>query len=180
MCVVQNKNSQMLSWCLPCILLISMVLLFLISIHSVYAESNISDDETLRTGEAEEETVEDVLDISKTKPAGPEVNNIVVGPEEVQLKTATIIALNKITAKSQELKLHVGESKYFYNIEIKIHKCIKNLDKYLPDNKVLLTITEYKINEDPATVFQGWLFSSNLSISTFEHPVYEVFPTNCI
>lgn len=96
-------------------------------------------------------------------------------------KIAKIIALNKITATSKEMILKTGEpSQYFGNIEIKVHKCLKNSDPYAPDNQILLTITESRIDEDQILIFQGWLMSSSMSVSTFEHPVYEVFAKDCL
>ncbi len=92
---------------------------------------------------------------------------------------AKVIALNKTTAKSSEITLKVGDAQYFGNVEIKIHKCSKSLDPYSPDNKILLTITEHKIDEDPLIIFQGWMMSSNISVSTLEHPVYEIFAKEC-
>ncbi|MFV9850732.1 MAG: DUF2155 domain-containing protein [Rickettsia aeschlimannii] len=90
-----------------------------------------------------------------------------------------IIALNNITATSEEIDFKVGEEKYFGNIKIKLHKCIKKLDPYNEDNYLLMTITEYKIDEDPNLLFQGWMISSSISLSTFEHPIYEIFAKDC-
>jgi hypothetical protein len=39
---------------------------------------------------------------------------------------------------------------------------------------------ENKTEEDPIMVFQGWMISSNIGISTLEHPVYEVFIKECL
>jgi hypothetical protein len=103
--------------------------------------------------------------------------------QNFQLKPCSsgkIIALNKITAKSKELSLKLNEPQYFGNIQITLHKCIKNLDPYNEDNYLLLTITEHKIDDDSTLIFQGWLISSSVSISTFEHPIYEIFAKNCL
>ena len=94
--------------------------------------------------------------------------------------SAKITALNKITAKSQVMIVKVGEAKFFGNIEIKIHRCLKNTDQYLPENKILLSITENKVDEDQLLLFQGWMISSNIAASTFEHAVYEVFSEECL
>ena len=45
---------------------------------------------------------------------------------------------------------------------------------------MLLTIFDNKIDDDNLSVFHGWIVSSNPSISTFEHPVYEVIAVDCI
>jgi hypothetical protein len=109
--------------------------------------------------------------------------NIQNNVEHSELKTCSlgkIIALNKITATSKELVLKPNEPQYFGNIQIKLHKCIKNLDPYNEDNYMLLTITEHKIDEDAMLIFQGWIISSSISVSTFEHPIYEIFAKNCL
>ncbi len=90
-----------------------------------------------------------------------------------------ITALNKTTAKSAKLTFKVGEEQYFGNIKIKIHKCVKNLDPYNEDNYILMTITEYIIDEDPKLLFQGWMTSGSISLSIFEHPIYEIFAKEC-
>lgn len=100
-------------------------------------------------------------------------------PELRSYDNGKIIVLNKITATSKELNLKLGESKYFGNIQITLHKCVKNLDPYNEDNNILLTVTEHKIDEDPILTFQGWLFSSSISISSLEHPIYEILAQNC-
>ena len=106
-------------------------------------------------------------------------DNINDGSEFKNYTNGKIIALNKITATSEKINFKVGEEKYFGNIKIKLHKCIKNLDPYNEDNYLLVTITEYKIDEDPNLLFQGWLISSSISLSTFEHPIYEIFAKDC-
>lgn len=93
---------------------------------------------------------------------------------------AKVIALNKITATSQELLLALNEPQYFGNIQIILHKCLKNPDPYNEDAYMLVTITEHKIDEDSMLIFQGWLISSSASLSTLEHPVYELFAKDCL
>jgi len=92
---------------------------------------------------------------------------------------AKIIALNKITAKSQALSIKVGSTAYFGNIAISVKKCWSNNDPYLPQNKILLDVVESKIDEDPKNIFSGWMISSNIQASALEHPSYELIAINC-
>lgn len=103
-------------------------------------------------------------------------------PERPVLKIgrAELIVLNKITAKSVRANIALGEVKFFGNLSIEVHKCIKNLDPFNSNNFMLLTAFDHKIDDDNVSVFHGWMLSSNPSISTLEHPVYEIFPVNCI
>jgi hypothetical protein len=99
--------------------------------------------------------------------------------EIINYNKAKIIALNKITAKSKEIILDLKEPVYFGNIEITLHQCKQKTDPYSPDNVVLLEVVEHKHDEDPILLFQGWMFSSSVGLSTFEHPIYEIFAKDC-
>ncbi|MFY9589858.1 DUF2155 domain-containing protein [Rickettsia endosymbiont of Halotydeus destructor] len=161
---------------LPKIILVFAILLGFTSL--VHAENTDIDIESFYTTE-DTESGDFTPNIENTLPSSDniELNN---NAELKNYQQGKIIALNKITAASQELIFKTGEEKYFSNIKIKLHKCIKNLDPYKEDNYLLLTITEYKIDEDPKLLFQGWMLSSSISLSTFEHPIYEIFAKDCL
>ncbi|MBA2629072.1 MAG: DUF2155 domain-containing protein [Rickettsiaceae bacterium] len=97
-----------------------------------------------------------------------------------QADKGKLIILNKITTKSTEHILKIGEVKFFGNLSIKLHKCVKGTDPYNVNNWMLLTIFDNKVKKETLTVFHGWVLSSNPSLSTLEHPVYEVIPLDCI
>lgn len=93
---------------------------------------------------------------------------------------AKIVVLNKITAKSQEVKLALGEVKFFGNLSIEIHKCIKNTSLYNNYSLMLMSIFDNKLDDDKLLVFHGWIVSQYPSLSTLEHPVYEVIGKDCL
>lgn len=97
----------------------------------------------------------------------------------VKMDQAELIILNKITAKSIKNLFNIGEIRYFGNLSIEVHKCIKSTDPFNANNLILLTIFDNKIEDDNLSVFHGWIVSSNPSISTLEHPVYEVIAVDC-
>lgn len=98
----------------------------------------------------------------------------------VKMSRAELIILNKITTKSKRTIFTLGEVKFFGNLSIEVHKCIKSTDPFNANNLMLLTIFDNKIDDDNLAVFHGWVISSNPSLSTLEHPVYEVIPVDCI
>lgn len=93
---------------------------------------------------------------------------------------AKIIVLNKITAKSKELLFLLGKIQFFGNLSIEVHKCIKNTSPFDNYNLMLLTIFDNKLNDNKVLVFHGWMVSRYPSLSTMEHPVYEVIPIDCL
>lgn len=93
---------------------------------------------------------------------------------------ATVQILNKITAKTSYLDIKVGSEKNLGLIKIAVNSCWQASPYELSENKILLNISERKFNsEEYKKVFSGWMFSSSPSISTMEHPVYDVVAINC-
>lgn len=126
-------------------------------------------DESLENANTNGAGVFDVLpDIDRVEPSGS------------FYKIAKIVALNKITAKSKEFTVKVGDTVYFGNIAISVKKCWSNNDQYFPQNKILLSIVESKIDDDPQNIFSGWMISSNIQASVMEHPSYEVIALECV
>lgn len=91
-----------------------------------------------------------------------------------------ILALDKITAKSYTHKIKIDEEMTFGRIIIKPLFCWKTLPHEVPENKVLLKITEKMVDKTEKELFYGWMFSSNPSISSLEHPMYDVTIVDCI
>ena len=91
-----------------------------------------------------------------------------------------IKALDKISAKTTTLKIKIGETINFENLQIKPIKCkISEFDD-APDTIAYLQvvdITQKKNNK--VFVFNGWTFSSSPSLRPFDHPVYDLWLVNC-
>lgn len=92
---------------------------------------------------------------------------------------AEIIIINKITTKSQNVIFKAGDVKFFGNISVEIHKCINDPSILQPNNMMLMTIFDNKIDDDKLSIFHGWMMSKSLSASTLEHPVYDIIPVKC-
>ena len=63
---------------------------------------------------------------------------------------------------------------------MELNRCAKNTDPLKSSNLMLIKVLDDKFNNDKSVLFNGWMDSSNLSISTLEHPVYEIIPIDCI
>ena len=88
--------------------------------------------------------------------------------------------LDKISSKNTLVKLKNGELITFKDLSIKSLKC-KNSE--FDDNPEITAYIQVKDltddNNDEVFVFNGWMFSSSPSITPFDHPVYDVWLTNC-
>lgn len=94
-------------------------------------------------------------------------------------KYAEMVLINKVTSKSKHVTVAVGDTEYFGNIEILAEKCWHNGDLYKPSHKMLLKVTQHKIDEDPTEVYHGWLVSSNIPVCNMQSSTYEIIAMRC-
>jgi len=93
--------------------------------------------------------------------------------DELQEKfDVTIVALNKITAKSKKIVLKEGRSFLFDNLIIKVNKTFKNSTK--KEIGALISVFEQNVDSDATFLFQGWIISPKKYVSTINHPIYEI------
>jgi len=88
--------------------------------------------------------------------------------------------LDKVSSKSNVLKIKIGKEKKFKNLLIKSLKC-KNSE--FDDNPEIIAYLQVKDltnkNNDEVFVFNGWTFSSSPTVRPFDHPVYDIWLTKC-
>lgn len=92
---------------------------------------------------------------------------------------AILQGLNKITARTSELKVKLGDFIRFGNLKIILHACWKSPPEEEPENKALLEVWEEIPGEQRIKIFSGWMFSSSPLISAPQHPVYDVTLVKC-
>ena len=100
--------------------------------------------------------------------------------ESVANNFIEIKILDKVSSKTNLLKLKIGEEVKFQNLLIKSLKC-KNSE--FDDSPEITSYIQVKDqtnkNNNEVFVFNGWTFSSSPAINTFDHPVYDIWLTKC-
>ena len=108
------------------------------------------------------------------------VINSLANPESLENNFIEITILDKVSSKSNVLKIKIGEEKKFKNLLIKPLKC-KNSE--FDDNPEITAYLQVKDltnkNNDEVFIFNGWTFSSSPTIRPFDHPVYDIWLTKC-
>ena len=91
-----------------------------------------------------------------------------------------IVALDKITAKTSDLHIFLGETKKFGLLEIKALQCggIKSYTE--PGHAAYIQVKDLSENKnDQIFVFNGWTFSSSTTLRPLDHPVYDFWLVSC-
>ena len=88
--------------------------------------------------------------------------------------------LDKISSKNTLLKLKNGEIKKFKDLEIKSLKCKNSEFDDNPEITAYIQVRDLTSkNNDEVFVFNGWTFSSGPTINPFDHPIYDIWLTDC-
>ena len=88
-------------------------------------------------------------------------------------------ALDKVTARTQDLTIIIDETVKYGTLEITARKCLKRPPEDTPETSTFLEIREIKQDEEPLMVFNGWMFASSPALNALEHPVYDVWVIDC-
>jgi hypothetical protein len=88
--------------------------------------------------------------------------------------------LDKVSSKTDLLKLEIGKEIKFKGLLIKSLKC-KNSE--FDDNPEITAYIQVKdlTNKDnnEVFIFNGWTFSSSPAVNPFDHAVYDIWLTRC-
>ena len=96
------------------------------------------------------------------------------------LSHAKFIGLDKITAKTSEIIVNLGESKKFGPLEIKVLKCGSSNIENKINNVAYLQVKDLSENDNEKVfIFNGWTFASEPSLTPFDHAIYDLQLVNC-
>ena len=100
--------------------------------------------------------------------------------ENTEGRFTEIKILDKVSSKSNYLKLKVGEEKKFKNLLIKSLKCKKSEFDDNPEITAYIQVKDLtNLDNDEVFIFNGWTFLSSPTINPFDHPVYDIWLSKC-
>ena len=95
-------------------------------------------------------------------------------------KFIEIKILDKVSSKTNLLRLKIGEQKKFQNLLIKSLKCKNSEFDDNPEITAYIQVWDL-VNKDnnEVFIFNGWTFSSSPAVNPFDHAVYDIWLTRC-
>ncbi|MGR4000420.1 MAG: DUF2155 domain-containing protein [Alphaproteobacteria bacterium] len=109
----------------------------------------------------------------------------------------TLQILDKVTARTDILRIPLGRELRFGTLAIRVEACWRSLPLEIPESVAWLMIDEHPpgfgelggessqsdiridIRSGGVLVFRGWLYASSPSVSSVEHPVYDIVLLSC-
>jgi len=92
---------------------------------------------------------------------------------------AVIRALDKMTARVEELDIPVAQPLKFGTLMITVRTCRVTPPEETPEAAAYIEVGEFKPGEKDTPVFHGWMFASSPALSAMEHPIYDLWVTGC-
>ncbi|MDD2324810.1 MAG: DUF2155 domain-containing protein [Alphaproteobacteria bacterium] len=92
---------------------------------------------------------------------------------------AVLRALDKVTARVEEIEVHTDKPYKFGTIFITVHSCRTTTPDEPPESAAFMEVTEFKFGQMETPVFKGWMFASSPALSAMEHPLYDLWLIGC-
>ena len=103
-----------------------------------------------------------------------------VANENNEEKFVEIKILDKVSSKTDLLKLNIGEELRFKSLSIKSLKCKNSEFDDSPEITAYIQVKDMTNNDNNEVfIFNGWTFSSSPAVNPFDHAVYDIWLTRC-
>ena len=128
---------------------------------------------------------EDKDELEKEEESNNNLNSNQDIPEETKSEKNNKIyinlkALDKITAKTSDFRLAVGEKKFFGPLEIKALKCQLSENKDSTDTVAYLQVKDLSAKDNNQVfLFNGWTFASSPTLQPIDHPIFDLWIIGC-
>jgi hypothetical protein len=106
----------------------------------------------------------------------PSVPAVPSGPETIRTSGAMLRGLDKVSGRSMDLPLAVGEAVRYGRLEIRLGECRSPAANPNEDAFAQLTIIDLRQNEQ---VFAGWMIASSPALSALDDARYDVWVISC-
>jgi hypothetical protein len=99
--------------------------------------------------------------------------------EVIKNPIAEFAALDKVTGRISHLEIPIGKTVQFGALKVTPRVCDSRPPTEPPDTASFVEVDEVKLNGDEQRIFTGWMFAESPGLHAVEHPVFDVWLTNC-
>jgi hypothetical protein len=108
-------------------------------------------------------------------------DEIVVTPPEQKIEnpTAVFSGLDKITGRTISFVVAINETVQFGALQVTPHVCYSRPPTETPRTDAFVTVDEVTLQGEIRRIFNGWMFAASPGLNAVEHPIYDVWLTDC-
>src|SRR5947209_1758631 len=99
--------------------------------------------------------------------------------DRIKHPTAVFAGLDKITGRIIAFEVSIDETVQFGSLQITPRACYTRPQTEAPQTDGFIEVDEIVTNSDMKRIFSGWMFAASPGLHGIEHPVYDIWLTDC-
>jgi hypothetical protein len=92
---------------------------------------------------------------------------------------AVFSGLDKITGRIISFDVYIDETVQFGALQVTPRACYTRPPTEDPQTDAFVEVDEITLNRQVQRIFTGWMFAASPGLHAIDHPVYDVWLTNC-
>jgi hypothetical protein len=100
-------------------------------------------------------------------------------PQRIANPTAVFSGLDKITGRIISFDVAVNETVQFGALQVTPRVCYSRPPTETPNTDAFVQVDEVTLQGEIKRIFGGWMFASSPGLHAIEHPIYDVWITDC-
>ncbi len=99
--------------------------------------------------------------------------------EVIKNEVAVFAALDKVTGRISHLEIPMDQTVEFGALKVTPRACDTRPPTEIPNTTSFVEVDEVKLSGEEHRIFTGWMFAESPGLHAVEHPVFDVWLTNC-
>ncbi len=99
--------------------------------------------------------------------------------QKIANPTAVFSGLDKITGRIINFEVAVNETVRFGALEVTPRVCYTRPPTLSPNTDAFIEVDELTLQGELRRIFSGWMFAASPGLNAVEHPIYDVWLTDC-
>jgi hypothetical protein len=99
--------------------------------------------------------------------------------DKIKHPTAVFSGLDKITGRIISFEAAMGETVQFGSLQITPRVCFSRPPTEAPQTDAFAEVDEVAVDHSAHRIFTGWMFADSPGMHGVEHPVYDIWLTDC-
>ena len=97
----------------------------------------------------------------------------------IENKIAVFSALDKVTARISKIEIPLNETVQFGSLKVTPRVCYSRPATERPKTTSFVEVSEVQLDGKQEKIFSGWMFAESPGLNAVEHPVFDVWLTDC-
>lgn len=99
--------------------------------------------------------------------------------DRIENKVAVFSALDKVTATIKKFEVPLNETIEYGALKVTPRVCYSRPPTEKPKTTTFVEVDEVQLDGQVKRIFAGWMFAESPGLNAVEHPVFDVWLTDC-